>query len=88
MLVFHNVTGYQATIIDLQQKRQKATNSAYKDRLQQQIEEAKYVQLVSFITARVRSTTGRYCFHRCLSVNTWGGGGGTTWLMIEGIVQV
>ena len=26
------------------------------------------------ITARVRSTTGRYCFHRCLSVH--GGGGG------------
>ena len=26
------------------------------------------------ITARVRSTTGRYCFHRCLSVHTGGGG--------------
>ena len=32
-----------------------------------------YVSAV--ITARVRSTTGRYCFHRCLSVH--GGGGGT-----------
>ena len=26
------------------------------------------------ITARVRSTTGRYCFHRCLSVHRGGGG--------------
>ena len=25
------------------------------------------------ITARVRSTTGRYCFHRCLSVHRGGG---------------
>ena len=25
-------------------------------------------------TARVRSTTGRYCFHRCLSVHRGGGG--------------
>ena len=25
------------------------------------------------ITARVRSTMGRYCFHRCLSVRTQGG---------------
>ena len=29
---------------------------------------------LTFITARVRSTTGRYCFHRCLSVHTGGGG--------------
>ena len=33
-----------------------------------------------FITSRVRSTTGRYCFHRCLSVHRGGdqpaGGGG------------
>ena len=28
------------------------------------------------ITARIRSMTGRYCFHRCLSVNISGGGGG------------
>ena len=27
-----------------------------------------------FITARVRSTTGRYCFHRCLSVHRGGEG--------------
>ena len=27
------------------------------------------------ITARVRSTTGRYCFHRCLSVHRGGEGG-------------
>ena len=27
------------------------------------------------ITARIRSMTGRYCFHRCLSVNISGGGG-------------
>ena len=27
------------------------------------------------ITARVRSTTGRYCFHRCLSVHRGGRGG-------------
>ena len=26
------------------------------------------------VTARVRSTTGRYCFHRCLSVHRGGGG--------------
>ena len=26
-----------------------------------------------FVTARLRSTTGRYCFHRCLSVQTQGG---------------
>ena len=25
------------------------------------------------VTARVRSTTGRYCFYRCLSVNIYGG---------------
>ena len=29
-------------------------------------------------TARVRSTTGRYCFHRCLPVNICGGGGVST----------
>ena len=29
------------------------------------------------ITARVRSTTGRYCFHRCLSVHRGEGGPGT-----------
>ena len=28
------------------------------------------------VTARIRSMTGRYCFHRCLSVNISGGGGG------------
>ena len=27
-----------------------------------------------FITARIRSMKGRYCFHRCLSVNISGGG--------------
>ena len=26
----------------------------------------------TIFTARVHSTTGRYCFHRCLSVHTWG----------------
>ena len=30
---------------------------------------------MTFITARVRSTTGRYCFHRCLSVHRGGRGG-------------
>ena len=44
-----------------------------------------------FITARIRSMTGRYCFHRCLSVNISGGGdlvsdfrggGGRTWSQI------
>ena len=29
--------------------------------------------LICIITARVRSTTGRYCFHRCLSVHRGGG---------------
>ena len=28
----------------------------------------------NIFTAHVRSTTGRYCFHRCLSVHTGGGG--------------
>ena len=27
----------------------------------------------AYITDRVRSTMVRYCFHRCLSVHTWGG---------------
>ena len=31
--------------------------------------------IVGIFTARVRSTTGRYCFHRCLSVHRGGGGG-------------
>ena len=29
--------------------------------------------IIQIITARVRSTTGRYCFHRCLSVHRGGG---------------
>ena len=29
---------------------------------------------IIIITARIRSMTGRYCFHRCLSVNISGGG--------------
>ena len=33
--------------------------------------------VLSVFTARVRSTTGRYCFHRCLSVHRGGGRGGT-----------
>ena len=33
------------------------------------------------VTARIRSMTGRYCFHRCLSVNISGGG---TWSQIFG----
>ena len=32
------------------------------------------VTLSTIITARVRSTTGRYCFHRCLSVHRGGSG--------------
>ena len=32
------------------------------------------VHLPDIFTARVRSTTGKYCFHRCLSVNICGGG--------------
>ena len=31
--------------------------------------------MICIITARIRSMTGRYCFHRCLSVNISGGGG-------------
>ena len=31
---------------------------------------------IGLVTARVRSTTGRYCFHRCLSVHRGGGGSG------------
>ena len=36
-----------------------------------------------FITARVRSMTGRYCFHRCLSVNicVWGGYPSQVWMV-------
>ena len=30
--------------------------------------------LSQIFTARIRSMTGRYCFHRCLSVNISGGG--------------
>ena len=43
------------------------------------------VWALHIFTARVRSTTGRYCFHRCLSVHRGGGGvrvpppGGGTW---------
>ena len=42
----------------------------------------------TIITARIRSMTGRYCFHRCLSVNISGGvpglrfSGGGTWSQI------
>ena len=42
------------------------------------------------VTARIRSMTGRHCFHRCLSVNISGGGtwsqifGGGTWSQIFG----
>ena len=36
----------------------------------------KKVNCVTLITARVRSMTGRYCFHRCLSVHRGGGGSG------------
>ena len=32
------------------------------------------IHLVLIFTARIRSMTGRYCFHRCLSVNISGGG--------------
>ena len=32
--------------------------------------------IITVITARIRSMTGRYCFHRCPSVNISGGGGG------------
>ncbi|XP_066945957.1 transducin beta-like protein 2 isoform X3 [Macrobrachium rosenbergii] len=38
--VFHNVAGYVATIQDLKQSLQKATNSSMKDRIKQQIKEA------------------------------------------------
>ncbi len=41
--VLHNVTGHQATIVELEEKRRKATNSAYRDRLQEQIQEARWV---------------------------------------------
>ena len=33
------------------------------------------MHLICIVTDRVRSTTVRYCFHRCLSVLTCGGGG-------------
>ena len=34
----------------------------------------KSIHWIRIVTARVRSLTGRYCFHRCLSVNIGGGG--------------
>ena len=34
-----------------------------------------FTQKVFLVTARIRSMTGRYCFHRCLSVNISEGGG-------------
>ena len=34
--------------------------------------------MIHIFTARVRSTTGRYCFHRCLSVHRGGGEGGVS----------
>ena len=42
-----------------------------------------FVLQIHIITARVRSTTGRYCFHRCLSIHIKGGGrgGGGTHLL-------
>ena len=33
-------------------------------------------RVFEIITVRIRSMTGRYCFHRCLSVNISGGGPG------------
>ncbi|XP_045615048.1 transducin beta-like protein 2 isoform X4 [Procambarus clarkii] len=39
--VFHNVAGYMATIQDLEQSQQKATNSAMRDRIYHQIKDAK-----------------------------------------------
>ena len=75
VLVFHNVTGYQATIVDLQQKKKKATNSAYKDRLQQQIEEAKYVQLLFFVIAVHKLRQGNIFTSVCQEFcPQWGGG--------------
>ena len=39
--VFHNVAGYKATIEDLEQKKKSATHAAMKDRIVEQISEAK-----------------------------------------------
>lgn len=40
--VFHNVVGYQATIHELEEERKKAHNQAFKERLQQQIDDARW----------------------------------------------
>ena len=39
--VIHNVPGYHATITDLQQREKKASSSGMRDRIRQQIEEAR-----------------------------------------------
>ena len=41
--VFHNITGYRATIADLEEKVKDANTQAQKERVRQQIKEAQYV---------------------------------------------
>lgn len=47
--VFHNVPGYKNIILDLEECKRNATNASMKDRLQSQIEEAKYVNIFHMI---------------------------------------
>ena len=44
-----------------------------------------FLALGRIFTARIRSMTGRYCFHRCLSVNISGGGYPVQVWMVGGI---
>ena len=39
--IFHNVVGYRAQIIDFEEKRRVATGQTHKERLQQQIDDAR-----------------------------------------------
>lgn len=41
--VFHNIPGYRATIADLQEKEKKATGQAMRERIRQQVKDARYI---------------------------------------------
>ena len=44
--VFHNVVGYRSTISELEERKKSATNSAMRERLQAQIDEARSVIII------------------------------------------
>jgi hypothetical protein len=43
--VFYNITGYRATITELEEKKKAANTAAMRDRIQDQINEARYITL-------------------------------------------